>query len=68
MLTTAYTNYTSPDYYRYMWLTRVVSSEEVESQKLNMMPGFRFSWWYSGAEVTPDNKYKNTEITQQFVR
>ncbi len=68
--TTAYTNFTPPggEYGRSMNLIRDVSSEEVESQRLDLMPGFRFSWWYSGAEVTPDNKYKDEEITKQFVR
>ena len=65
--TTAYTNFT-PTRSRYMSLSRDVSSEEVETQKLNLMPGFRFSWWYSGAEFTPENKYKDYEITKELVR
>ncbi len=65
---TAYTNFTPPIYFRSMSLYRRVSSEGVETQKLDVMPGFKFSWWYSGAEVTPDNRYNDDEITKQFVR
>ena len=35
--------------------------------KLEMMPGFRFSWWYTGAGVTPDPKYKDKQITKQGI-
>ena len=66
--TTAYANFTPPGDYRHMRLFRDVSSEDVETQKLDMMPGFRFTWWYSGTEVTPDNKFKDENITKQFVR
>ncbi len=66
--TTAYTNFTPPSYNQMFQLMRDVSSEEVETQKLDLMPGFRLSWWYSGAKVTPDNTYKNEEVTKQFVR
>ena len=46
---------------------RDVSSEDVEAQMLDVMPGFKFSWWYSGEEVTPENKFKDDEMTKQFV-
>ena len=42
--------------------------DDVDTQKLNVMPSFRFTWWYSGDEVTPDNKHKDYEMTKQFVR
>ena len=66
--TTVYTNFTPPTGYKYMDLRRDVSSEDVESQKLDLMPGFRFTWWYTGAEVTPYNRHTDTEMTKQFVR
>ena len=68
-LKTAYTNFTPPGQYKYLSLTRGVSSEEVETQKLDVMPGFRFIWWYSGDKVTPGkyDKYSD-ETTKQFVR
>ena len=66
--TTAYTNFTPPVSREFMSLWRDVSLDDVETQKLDLMPGFKFTWWYSGAEVTPDNRYKDEEMTKQFVR
>ena len=66
--TTAYKNFTPPGYSQYIILSQDVSPEEVEAQRLDLMPGFKFSWWFSGAEFTPDNKYKDYEMTKQFVR
>ena len=66
--TCVYTNFTPPSVYRSIGMKRKVSSEDVLQQKLDLMPGFRFSWWYTGAEVRPDNKYKNEEMTKLFVR
>ncbi len=67
---TKYINITtnsSPEYcanYR-----RDVTSEELDKQKLDVMPGFKFSWWYTTeAEVKPDKKYKDLPMTKQFVR
>ena len=70
--TTAYTKFTPPIYYlehRYVKLQRDVEDEDVETQKLDVMPGFRFTWWYTGivAGVTPYDRYKNEKITRQFV-
>ena len=65
---TAFTNSTPPGVYRYIIFTQDVSSEVVEQQKLDMMPGFRLSWWYTGAEVTPERRFKNDKITKHFVR
>ena len=72
--TTTYTNFTPPetnyDYYDYknVVFNRDVSSEDVEQVMLDVMPGFRLSWWYTGAEVTPDRRYKDYEMTKHFVR
>ena len=65
--TTAYTNCTPP-IGSFVELSRHVSSEDVKQQKLDLMPGFRLTWWYTGAEVTPERKYKDTEMTKYFVR
>ena len=67
---TAYTNFTPPGYKQSIKISRDVSSEDVEShsQKLDVMPGFKFSWWYSGMEVTPDKRYEDYETTKQLVR
>ena len=67
-LTYAYRNFTPPRYQRKLRLSREVSNEDVDQMKMEMMPGFRFSWWYTGAGVTPDPKYKDKQITKHFVR
>ena len=41
-----------------------VLPEDVRKQKLDLMPGFRFTWHYSGMEVKPEASYYN----QAFVR
>ena len=65
---TAYTNFTPPGYFQSIRHDRSVSFEDIEKQKLEIMPGFRFSWWYSGEVVKPDNKYKNEKDNKQFAR
>ena len=65
--TTAYTNFTPPGRDTIpMSLFRDVSPEDVETQKLDVMPGFRLTWWYTGVKVTPINKYN--EQNKYFVR
>ena len=64
--TTAYTNFTPPTFYRNIRLTRKISYENVKKQKLDKMPGFRFSWWYSGEEVIPEQKFKDEENNKNF--
>ena len=66
--TTAYTNFTPPGHYRNIRLTRKISYENVKKQKLDKMPGFRFTWWYSGEEVIPEKKFKDEENNKNFVR
>ena len=63
-------NYTPPDVETgtFIKLSRDVSSEEVEAQKLDVMPGFRFSWWYTGLKIPPDNTFKDDELNKYFVR
>ena len=65
--TTAYLNITPANNANFA-LYRKVSCLDVNHQRLDVMPGFRLTWWYTGAEVTPDNKYKDEEMTKQFVR
>ena len=67
--TTAYTNFKPPSNYEYpIVLSRHVTYDDVETQNLDVMPGFRFSWWYTGAEVPSDNSFKDDAQTKQFVR
>jgi len=66
-------NYTpplpSPSTNMYFYrLQRNVKVEDIERQDLDTMPGFRFTWHYSGMEVEPVAKYANNEITKAFVR
>ena len=67
---TAYKNFTPQGDIPYTVYTMRdgVSNEDVESQNLDVMPGLKLSWWYTGEEITPDNKFKDQEITKQFVR
>ena len=66
--TIAYTNFTPPEYWKDMWLSRDVRSEEVDNQNMDVMPGFKFSWWYTGAKVTPENIFTDEWMNKQFVR
>ena len=64
-------NFTPPSSYHYsMRLKRNVSLEEVRSQSLDQMPGFRVSWYYSGMEeeVQQVAKYKEYATIRAFVR
>ena len=68
--TTVSTNFTPPKSSRKLILNRHVSSEEVDTMamELGVMPGFRFSWWYTGEDVKAEPKYKDEEISKQYVR
>ena len=65
---TVYQNFTAPSVWRYIELSRNVRSDEVENMKLDLTPGFRFKWWYTGAEVTSETIFKDDDINKQFVR
>ena len=58
---------TSTDRYFYH-LIRNVNVQEVKNQKLDLMPGFRVKWYYSGMEIKSVAKYANEDITKAFVR
>ena len=73
--TVVHTNFTPPGgtegydrTYGFIRLYRRVSSMDVGQIKLDQMPGFRFSWRYTGSEVTPDRIFKDEERTKHFVR
>ena len=67
-------NFTPPeDEYYVIGLQRKVTLPDIKRQDLKLMPGFRFAWHYSGAEVEPVNKYYDSlefryDITRNFVR
>ena len=67
--TTAYRNFTPPSYEKQIKLSRDVTSDEVDRMKLKIMPGFRFSWWYTGeTDVKLDALHKDREVNKNFVR
>ena len=49
-------------------LQRDVSKADIEHLKLDVMPGFRISWWYTDPEVTSENLYSDNERNEQFNR
>ena len=62
-------NYSPPRKSAYSFtLSRKVLPADVGKQKLDMMPGFRVRWHYSGMEVEPWAKYYNEARTMAFVR
>ena len=62
-------NFTPPEQFSYgMLSTSKVSREDVMKQTLNLMPGFRFTWYYSGMDEKPNPKYSDYGITPSFVR
>ena len=60
--TTVYVNFTPPGWSEALFYARDVSSEDVEQLMLDVMPGFKFSWWYTGAEVEPEMKNKDDKM------
>ena len=73
--TNVYTNFTppcgdcpTPYYYRHIKLERSISSEDLETAKLQVMPGFQVRWWFTGDDILPDRKYKDHVMTKHFVR
>ena len=64
-----FTQLESDEYYS-MQLKRKVSLEDVRSQTLDKMPGFRLTWYYSGMkeEVETETYYSHDEKTSAFVR
>ena len=51
---------------------RRVSEREIAEANLKLMPGFKFSWYYSGMDsnLDPliDSPFKNTNKTKNFIR
>ena len=69
--TTAYANFTAPAKSKSIMLSRKMSSEDVEAQKLAVMPGFRLTWWFSGREMAPHAEFKDnyySKLNKHFTR
>ena len=65
---TTYANFTPPGETRDLMLSRNVKVEEVEALNSKLMPGLRFRWWYTGAKVSPDPKFKDEQTNKQLIR
>ena len=51
-----------------LYLERDVIPADIMKQKLDQMPGFKVSWYYSGIEVEPEAKYQTDNRLMAFVR
>lgn len=60
----------SPNGYRFISLKREINNEDLKIVNMDMMPGFKLSWWYSGVELKADRKYLDTALNQTklFIR
>ena len=47
---------------------RKVSLQELRKQKIDLMPGFKITWHYSGEKVEPFAKYSKYESNSAFIR
>ena len=64
-------NYTPPGEKRSIALQRKVSLEDVKKQKLQVMPGLKVTWYYSGTYVESGSKlqdYSRLEIAKAYCR
>ena len=41
---------------------------DVRKQKIDLMPGFKLTWYYTGMKHRADAKYHNEDTTKSFVR
>ena len=61
-------NYAPPGKLQQIRLFRKMVPSDVRKQKLEIMPGFKLNWNYSGVEVEKFAKYYNAKNTKAFVR
>ena len=61
-------NFPAPISNKQILLQRKVIPADVRKQKLHVMPGLRFNWYYSGTEVEPDATFYERSSTRAFVR
>ena len=57
-----------PEYVFVKYVQEIFRFEGVKSQKLDLMPGFRCTWIYTGMELHPDAKFSSEVDTEVFVR
>ena len=70
-----YTNITNTLLVRIPWtrkkkmhLWRYVGKNDLESNSMEKMPGFRFRWWYTGANFTVEPKYSKFKLNKMFIK
>ena len=64
----ASTNFTPPGGEKSFELDRGVSLQEMENQKMNLMPGFRITWYYTGIEdKQPYREWSNTFVRKSSI-
>ena len=62
-------NFTNPSAQsKQVKLWRYVGTSDLETMSLETMPGFRFSWWYTGANINSEPKYSKYRMNRMFVK
>ena len=64
-------NYTPPGHSQFVELIRKVAVASVKKQNMDLMPGFKLTWYYSGQNVVAEDTYysnNNNVLTTSFVR
>ena len=61
-------SYTPPGKLQQIRLFRKMVPSDVRKQKLELMPGFKLYWNYSGVKVEKLAKYYNAKNTKAYVR
>ena len=58
----------SPERYQYIIKYSIRVSKKVDLGRAKMMPGFRVSWWYTGADIVPYRRFADNRDTQYLRR
>ena len=66
--TSVYAQFSPPGNSNLMTLTRNVSEEDLANLRMDVMPGFSLSWWYTGAPVTQVPVFRTHITTRLFVK
>ena len=62
--------YSPPGFKQTVTMGRKVIGKDIQRQNLDLMPGFKLTWYYSGGRVEPEAKYTNPHsyINPYFTR